>query len=254
MDAARLPYRLARAADGGCELPLPCRPGEALRPQDVSAAVLRPLLEAASRRLGAPVRRAVIAVPAYFNDAQRAATAAAGAAAGLERCRLVHEPVAAALAYGAAGDAAADATVLVFDLGGGTFDVALLDVGGGCCEVLASGGDARLGGDDFDAALAATLRRQAGRPPPPAAALQRAARALREALSHRGAVTYSLGGGGRRHSLTRAGLEALLSPLLERMRAPLVQAAWTAGVDLAAAQLDASAAAAAAAAGPRRTR
>src|SRR4030081_990691 len=117
-------------------------------PEEVSALVLRKLVEDASKYLGERVTEAVITVPAYFNDAQRQATKDAGRIAGLEVLRIINEPTAAALAYGL--DKKNDETVLIFDLGGGTFDVSILDVGDGVVEVRATAGDSHLGGDDFD--------------------------------------------------------------------------------------------------------
>jgi molecular chaperone DnaK len=120
-------------------------------PEEISAQVLRKLVEDASKFLGERVTEAVITVPAYFNDAQRQATKDAGKIAGLEVLRIINEPTAAALAYGM--DKRAHETVLVFDLGGGTFDVSILDVGDGVVEVRATAGDTHLGGDDFDRRL-----------------------------------------------------------------------------------------------------
>src|SRR5690348_5901726 len=117
-------------------------------PEEISALILRKLAEDAGRHLGERVTEAVITVPAYFNDAQRTATRDAGKIAGLEVLRIINEPTAAALAYGM--DKREHETVLVFDLGGGTFDVSVLDVGDGVVEVLATAGDTHLGGDDFD--------------------------------------------------------------------------------------------------------
>jgi molecular chaperone DnaK len=122
--------------------------GRDYAPEEVSALVLRKLVEDASKFLGERVTEAVITVPAYFNDSQRQATKDAGRIAGLEVLRIINEPTAAALAYGL--DKRTHETVLVFDLGGGTFDVSLLDVGDGVVEVRATSGDTHLGGDDFD--------------------------------------------------------------------------------------------------------
>src|ERR1700726_3295707 len=122
--------------------------GRLYAPEEISALVLRKLAEDASKFLGEKVTEAVITVPAYFNDAQRQATKDAGRIAGLEVLRIINEPTAAALAYGL--DKKTDETVLVFDLGGGTFDVSLLDVGDGVVEVRSTSGDGHLGGDDFD--------------------------------------------------------------------------------------------------------
>jgi len=125
--------------------------GKHYSPEEISAQVLRKLVDDASKFLGERVREAVITVPAYFNDAQRNATKDAGRIAGLEVLRIINEPTAAALAYGL--DKKGHETVLVFDLGGGTFDVSLLDVGDGVVEVRSTAGDSHLGGDDFDRRL-----------------------------------------------------------------------------------------------------
>ncbi len=125
--------------------------GKRYAPEEISALVLRKLAEDASKFLGERVTEAVITVPAYFNDAQRQATKDAGQIAGLEVLRIINEPTAAALAYGL--DKREHETVLVFDLGGGTFDVSILDVGDGVVEVRATAGDTHLGGDDFDRRL-----------------------------------------------------------------------------------------------------
>lgn len=122
--------------------------GKLVAPEEVSAQVLRKLVDDASKYLGEKVTEAVITVPAYFNDAQRQATKQAGEIAGLKVLRIINEPTAAALAYGL--EKKKNETILVFDLGGGTFDVSILDVGDGICEVRATAGDTHLGGDDFD--------------------------------------------------------------------------------------------------------
>jgi molecular chaperone DnaK len=125
--------------------------GRQYAPEEISALVLRKLVDDASKSLGEKVTEAVITVPAYFNDAQRQATKDAGRIAGLEVLRIINEPTAAALAYGL--DKKQNETVLVFDLGGGTFDVSVLDIGDGVVEVRATAGDTHLGGDDFDRRL-----------------------------------------------------------------------------------------------------
>ncbi|MCA1278977.1 molecular chaperone DnaK [Saccharopolyspora sp. 7B] len=125
--------------------------GKQYAPEEISAQVLRKLADDAGKSLGEKVTEAVITVPAYFNDAQRTATKDAGRIAGLEVLRIINEPTAAALAYGL--DKRGHETVLVFDLGGGTFDVSLLDVGDGVVEVRSTAGDGHLGGDDFDRRL-----------------------------------------------------------------------------------------------------
>ncbi len=125
-------------------------------PQEISAMILRELAHIAETHLGHPVRQVVITVPAYFNDAQRQATRDAGVIAGLDVVRIINEPTAASLAYGMNADL--DQVVLVYDLGGGTFDASLIEMQGGIFEVRASHGDTQLGGDDFDVLLAQTLQ------------------------------------------------------------------------------------------------
>lgn len=122
--------------------------GKKFAPEEISAQVLRKLVDDASKYLGEKVTQAVITVPAYFNDSQRQATKDAGKIAGVEVLRIINEPTAASLAYGL--DKKSNETILVFDLGGGTFDVSVLEVGDGVFEVLSTSGDTHLGGDDFD--------------------------------------------------------------------------------------------------------
>src|SRR6266480_6372742 len=142
------PFRIAPDSESVIRVQL----GEkTFTPPEISAFILRQLKKNAEAHLGEPVTKAVITVPAYFNDAQRQATKDAGRIAGLEVLRIINEPTAAALAYGL--DKRQHETVLVFDLGGGTFDVSLLDVGDGVVEVRATAGDTHLGGDDFDRRL-----------------------------------------------------------------------------------------------------
>src|SRR3989339_1011665 len=129
--------------------------GKNYTPQEISAMILRKLADDASKYLGEKVTSAVITVPAYFNDSQRQATKDAGRIAGLEVLRIINEPTAASLAYGM--DKKTNEKVLVFDLGGGTFDVSVLEVGDGVFEVLSTSGDTHLGGDDFDDKLISWL-------------------------------------------------------------------------------------------------
>jgi len=133
----------------GDKLQIACpNTGKKLAPEEISAQVLRKLASDAGKYLNAKVNKAVVTVPAYFNDSQRQATKDAGKIAGLEVLRIVNEPTAAALAYGL--EKKNNETIMVFDLGGGTFDVSILEVGDGVCEVLSTNGDTHLGGDDFD--------------------------------------------------------------------------------------------------------
>jgi molecular chaperone DnaK len=147
-EARAVSFDVAAGPDGGARFDVR---GKLYAPEEISAQVLRKLAEDAGKYLGERVTKAVITVPAYFNDAQRQATKDAGQIAGLEVLRIINEPTAAALAYGL--DKREHETVLVFDLGGGTFDVSLLDVGDGVVEVRATAGDTHLGGDDFDRRL-----------------------------------------------------------------------------------------------------
>ncbi len=207
-------------------------------PEEISAQVLRKLVDDAGRTLGEKVTQAVITVPAYFNDAQRTATRDAGRIAGLEVLRIINEPTAAALAYGL--DKKNHETVLVFDLGGGTFDVSILDVGDGVVEVRSTAGDSHLGGDDFDRRLVDHLadgfQRDQGidlRQDPQA--LQRLFEAAEKAKSELSSVTQTqvslpfvtADASGPKHltaSLTRATFEEITADLVRRCLEPVEQA------------------------------
>jgi molecular chaperone DnaK len=207
-------------------------------PEEISAAVLRKLADDAGRFLGERVREAVITVPAYFNDAQRQATKDAGRIAGLEVLRIINEPTAAALAYGL--DKKGSETVLVFDLGGGTFDVSLLDVGDGVVEVRATSGDGHLGGDDFDKRivdhLADEFRKDQGidlrNDPQALQRLYEAAERAKVELSSTTTTQVNLpfvtaDAAGPKHlnlPLARAKFEQLTQDLIERCRGPVQQA------------------------------
>jgi len=140
-----VPYKVVKAPNGDARVEVR---GKQYSPPEISAMILRKLKEAAEAYLGEKVTQAVITVPAYFNDAQRQATKDAGKIAGLEVLRIINEPTAAALAYGL--DKKKDETIAVYDLGGGTFDISVLEIGEGVFEVKATNGDTHLGGDDFD--------------------------------------------------------------------------------------------------------
>src|SRR5438309_8296337 len=142
-----VPYKVERDGDNVAIL----AQGKKFTPPEISAMILQKLKKAAEDYLGEKVTEAVITVPAYFNDAQRQATKDAGKIAGLDVKRIINEPTAASLAYGL--DKESDQTILVFDLGGGTFDVSVLEIGDGVFEVKATSGDNHLGGDNFDKAV-----------------------------------------------------------------------------------------------------
>jgi molecular chaperone DnaK len=210
-------------------------------PEEISSHVLAKLLTSVEAHTGRTPTRAVISVPAYFNDTQREATMAAGRLAGLEKIKIIREPVAAALAYGL--DVLKDETVLVFDLGGGTFDVSLLELGGGVIEVLSNGGDPHLGGDDWDASIVEWLVEKYLKParvdvagsPAMKANLRAAAEAAKIGLSSRGNVVIRMpvgNSGGIEAELSRQTFEGLTVELFRRARLPLDQACWQAGVDL----------------------
>ena len=193
----------------------------AVTPPEVSSLILRELKRRAERALGEEVPRAVITVPAYFNDSQRQATRDAGRLAGLDVLRLVNEPTAAALAYGL--DKQEEALVAVFDLGGGTFDVSILQLRAGLSEVLATGGDTRLGGDDFDRRLIELLQRELGIDDPTTSGedlailrdvAERAKRELTDADEAR--VELPLGAGTRFATVTRAAFDDATADLVER--------------------------------------
>jgi molecular chaperone DnaK len=212
--------------------------GKQYSPEEVSALIVRKLAEDAARTLGERVTEAVITVPAYFNDAQRQATKDAGRIAGLEVLRIINEPTAAALAYGM--DKKGSETVLVYDLGGGTFDVSVLEVGDGVVEVRSTSGDGHLGGDDFDKRivdfLADEFQRDQGidlREDPQA--LQRLYEAAERAKVELSTATttqvnlpfITASASGPKHlnvSLARAKFEQLTQDLVERTRGPVEQA------------------------------
>ena len=202
--------------------------GREYAPEEISALVLKKLRADAGRALGGEVTRAVITVPAYFNDAQRQATKRAGELAGFTVERIVNEPTAAALAYGL--DKLGDRSkVAVFDLGGGTFDISILELNQGVFQVLSTNGDTRLGGDDIDAALIADFRFQISDLVPEAdARLREALVAAKHRLSFEDETRIELpfftGAESLVRTLTRAELERVARPIVERTRAHCLRA------------------------------
>jgi molecular chaperone DnaK len=234
-EISRVPYSVVTASNGDVRLNVR---GKQYSPPEISAMVLQKLKQAAEDYLGEKVTDAVITVPAYFNDAQRQATKDAGQIAGLNVQRIVNEPTAAALAYGL--DQKKDETIAVFDLGGGTFDISVLEVGEGVVEVKATNGDTHLGGDDFDQVvtewLIAEFKKAEGIDlGKDRMALQRLKEAAEKAKIELSSVMeteinlpfITADATGPKHlttKLTRAKLEALVEPLVQRTMAPLKQA------------------------------
>lgn len=185
-------------------------------PVEVSADILKVLRERAEKTLGGELVGAVITVPAYFDDAQRQATKDAARLAGLNVLRLLNEPTAAAVAYGL--DQHAEGVVAIYDLGGGTFDISILRLTGGVFEVLATGGDTALGGDDFDHAIASWIVEQAGLSadldPGTQRELLQIACAAKEALTNSSSVSVAFG--GWHAELTREAFDALIEPMIAR--------------------------------------
>ncbi len=236
-EATEVSYKVLRDSNGNVKLDCPAQ-SKQFAPEEISAQVLRKLVEDASKYLGETVTEAVITVPAYFNDSQRQATKDAGKIAGIEVKRIINEPTAASLAYGL--DKKSNETILVFDLGGGTFDVSILEVGDGVFEVLATSGDTHLGGDDFDKKivdfLAGEFQRNEGIDlRKDKQALQRLTEAAEKAKIELSSVTQSeinlpfitATQEGPKHldtTLTRAKFEELCSDLIDRSRVPVEKA------------------------------
>ncbi len=219
--AGALPYEIDPRTGGMVRLKVA---GRSLSPVEISADILRAVKARAEASLGQPVTRAVVTVPAYFDDAARTATRDAARLAGLEVLRLVAEPTAAALAYGL--DSGAEGLYAVYDLGGGTFDISLLHLEKGVFQVRATGGDAALGGDDIDYAIAehfiAQRARMLGTAAPPTQAevkqVLATARLAKECLSTQesGEWAVDIGGTVSRHALDRATVEGLAEPFVAR--------------------------------------
>ncbi|KYC37705.1 molecular chaperone DnaK [Scytonema hofmannii PCC 7110] len=236
-EATEVSYKVLRDSNSNVKLDCPVV-GKQFAPEEISAQVLRKLVEDASKYIGETVTQAVITVPAYFNDSQRQATKDAGKIAGIEVLRIINEPTAASLAYGF--DKKTQETILVFDLGGGTFDVSILEVGDGVFEVLATSGDTHLGGDDFDKKivdyLAEEFRRQEGIDlRKDKQALQRLTEAAEKAKIELSSVTQAeinlpfitATQDGPKHldmTLTRTQFEKLCADLIERCRVPVENA------------------------------
>jgi len=237
----RVPYKVVKAPNGDVRVEVR---GKQYAPPEISAMILRKLKEAAEAYLGEKVTQAVITVPAYFNDSQRQATKDAGRIAGLEVLRIINEPTAASLAYGL--DKKKDQTIAVYDLGGGTFDISILEIGEGVFEVKATNGDTHLGGDDFDQRIidwiAEEFRKEHGIDlRKDRMALQRLKEAAEKAKCELSTTLQTeinlpfitADASGPKHlvmTLTRAKLEALVADLIERTIGPCRQAMQDAGV------------------------
>ncbi len=245
-ETTEVSYKVLKVGNS-LKLDCPAR-GKQFAPEEISAQVLRKLVEDASKYLGETVTQAVITVPAYFNDSQRQATKDAGKIAGIEVLRIINEPTAAALAYGL--DKKSNETILVFDLGGGTFDVSILEVGDGVFEVLATSGDTHLGGDDFDKKIVDFIAGEFQRAEgidlrKDKQALQRLTEAAEKAKIELSSVTQAeinlpfitATQDGPKHldtTLTRGKFEELCSDLIDRSRIPVENAIRDAKLDKSA--------------------
>ncbi len=234
-ETKRVPYKVARAQNGDSAFDIR---GKVTSPQEVSAKVLMKLKKAAEDYLGEKVSEAVITVPAYFNDAQRQATKDAGRIAGLDVKRIVNEPTAAALAYGL--DKKSDEIIAVYDFGGGTFDISILEVGDNVVQVISTNGDTHLGGDDIDNLIIdwmiAEFKKSSGIDVgKDKMALQRLKEAAEKAKIELSSVQetsinlpfLTVGPGGPVHldmRLSRSKLEQMMSPLIERSMEPVKKA------------------------------
>jgi molecular chaperone DnaK len=240
-ESKRVPFRVVRADNGGARVEVR---GKTYSPPEISAMVLQKLKKAAEDYLGEAVTDAVITVPAYFNDAQRQATKDAGTIAGLNVLRIINEPTAAALAYGL--DKKSNETIAVYDFGGGTFDISILEVGDGIVEVKSTNGDTHLGGDDVDDRvidwIVAEFRKSDGvdlsKDRMARQRLKEAAEKAKIELSTAMETDISLpfitaDASGPKHlalKLTRAKLESLVDDLLQKTMAPVRQALADAGL------------------------
>ncbi len=243
-ESKRIPYEVKTDAQGRVEIKIP-NADKAFTPPEISAMILQKMKQTAEDYLGMEVKQAVVTVPAYFNDAQRQATKDAGKIAGLEVLRIINEPTAAALAYGL--DKKKDEIIAVYDLGGGTYDISILELGDGVFEVKATNGDTHLGGDDFDQRIIDWLVQEFKKDQgidlsKDAMALQRLKEAAEKAkmeLSTTMSTDINLPfitatQEGPKHlniSLSRAKLEQLVGDLLERTLPPMQQALKDAGLE-----------------------
>ena len=241
-EAAKVPYEVVRADNGDAAIKIG---DKSYSPPEISAMILQKLKTDAEAYLGETVGKAVITVPAYFNDSQRQATKDAGRIAGLEVMRIINEPTAASLAYGL--DKSADEKIAVYDLGGGTFDVSILDIGDGVFEVLATNGDTHLGGDDFDQKvidwLVTEFKSDQGidlsADPMAMQRLKEAAEKAKIELSSAQSTDISIpyvtaDASGPKHlnvTLSRSKLEALCDDLVQRSIGPVDSCLKDAGID-----------------------
>ena len=237
-----VPYEVVRGQNGDARVQVD---GKEYSPPEISAMILQKMKQTAEEYLGEKISEAVVTVPAYFNDSQRQATKDAGRVAGLDVKRIINEPTAAALAYGL--DKKKDEKVAIFDLGGGTFDISILEIGDGVFEVRSTNGDTHLGGDDFDQRvidfLADEFKKNEGidlrRDPMALQRLKEAAEKAKTELSGTLETDVNLpfitaDQNGPKHlniRLTRAKLESLVADLVERCRGPVVQALEDAGLE-----------------------
>merc|ERR1712151_269795 len=240
-DMKNLPYQVVRGTNGDAWVEMA---GEKYSPSQIGAFVLEKMKETASAHLGGDVRQAVVTVPAYFNDSQRQATKDAGKIAGLDVLRIINEPTAAALAFGM--EAQDGQTIAVYDLGGGTFDVSILEISSGVFEVKATNGDTSLGGEDFDHVILTHLVDEfkksqgidLGNDKLAPQRLREAAETAKIELSSKVQTEINLpfitaDQTGPKHlnvSLSRAQLESLVGPLIDRTKAPCESANRDAGV------------------------
>jgi molecular chaperone DnaK len=236
-EVGKVSYKVKKNKKGLAVIEIPAV-GKDFTPEEISAAVLQKIKVDAESYLGTTVSKAVITVPAYFDDSQRQATKNAGEIAGLEVVRIINEPTAAALAYGVSKDK--EGYILVFDLGGGTFDVSILDIGDGTFEVLSTSGDSHLGGDDFDNKVSEWIVSETKKSTgvdisKDSAAMQRVKEASEKAkieLSSQATTSINLPyitavDGNPLHvdlELTKANFESMVKPLLDRIKKPLLNA------------------------------